>query len=52
MNNTKMLREAQASPEKYGHLVIRVAGYSAYFTELDGELQDEIIRRTEFDGVD
>jgi pyruvate-formate lyase len=25
-----------------------VAGYSAYFTELDRELQDEIIRRTEF----
>jgi formate C-acetyltransferase len=28
--------------------VVRVAGYSAYFTELDKELQDEIIRRTEF----
>jgi 7-cyano-7-deazaguanine synthase len=30
------------------HLVVRVAGYSAYFTELDRGLQDEIIRRTEF----
>ena len=47
-----MLLEAQSSPEKYGHLVVRVAGYSAYFTELDRELQDEIIRRTEFAGVD
>jgi len=32
-----MLREAQANPEKYRHLVVRVAGYSAYFTELDRE---------------
>ncbi len=43
-----MLREAQASPDRYRHLVVRVAGYSAYFTELDRDLQDEIIRRTEF----
>jgi pyruvate formate-lyase/glycerol dehydratase family glycyl radical enzyme len=42
------LRKAQAHPEKYRHLVVRVAGYSAYFTELDKDLQDEIIRRTEF----
>jgi formate C-acetyltransferase len=43
-----MLRQAQANPEAYRYLVVRVAGYSAYFTELDRELQDEIIRRTEF----
>jgi formate C-acetyltransferase len=43
-----MLREAQANPDKYCHLVVRVAGYSAHFTELDQGLQDEIIRRTEF----
>jgi pyruvate-formate lyase len=36
------------NPKKYWHLVVRVAGYSAYFTELDKDLQDEIIRRTEF----
>jgi pyruvate-formate lyase len=42
------LRDAQQNPEKYRHLVVRVAGYSAYFTELDRALQDEIIRRTEF----
>ena len=46
-----MLHEAQANPEKYRHLVVRVAGYSAYFTELDRELQEEIIRRTEFANV-
>jgi formate C-acetyltransferase len=42
------LRAAQANPEEYRSLVVRVAGYSAYFTELDRELQDEIIQRTEF----
>ncbi len=50
--SAQMLHEAQSSPEKYGHLVVRVAGYSAYFTELDRELQDEIIKRTEFAGMD
>ncbi len=44
----QMLRDAQANPEQYRHLVVRVAGYSAYFVELDRDLQDEIIRRTEF----
>jgi formate C-acetyltransferase len=46
--SSDMLREAQARPDAYRHLVVRVAGYSAYFTELDRDLQDEIIRRTEF----
>jgi formate C-acetyltransferase len=46
--SSDMLREAQAHPEVYRHLVVRVAGYSAYFTELDRDLQNEIIRRTEF----
>ncbi len=45
------LRAAQANPEEYRSLVVRVAGYSAYFTELDKDLQDEIIRRTEFGDV-
>jgi formate C-acetyltransferase len=45
------LRQAQANPDEYRSLVVRVAGYSAYFTELDHELQNEIIRRTEFSNV-
>jgi formate C-acetyltransferase len=49
--SAETLREAQAHPQQYRQLVVRVAGYSAYFTELDRELQDEIIRRTEFTGV-
>ena len=44
----EMLREAQATPRHYRNLVVRVAGYSAYFTELDRTLQDEIIERTAF----
>ncbi|WP_019849261.1 pyruvate formate lyase family protein [Desulfitobacterium sp. PCE1] len=45
--NRETLLAAQKDPEKYRSLVIRVAGYSAYFTELSKELQDEIIARTE-----
>ena len=40
------LLDAQAHPEKYAHLVVRVAGYSALFTTLSKSLQDDIIRRT------
>ena len=39
--------DAQAHPENYKHLVVRVAGYSALFTTLSKSLQDDIIRRTE-----
>ena len=46
-----MLREAQANPDQHRHLVVRVAGYSAYFVELDKELQEEIIKRTEFANI-
>ena len=41
------LKDAQAHPEKYKTLVVRVAGYSALFTTLSRSLQDDIIRRTE-----
>ncbi|MCM1065650.1 MAG: glycyl radical protein [Eubacterium sp.] len=41
------LLDAQKHPEKYAHLVVRVAGYSALFTTLSKSLQDDIIRRTE-----
>ncbi len=46
-----ILRQAQARPKEFRSLVVRVAGYSAYFTELDKTLQDEIISRTEFSDV-
>jgi len=45
--DSKTLQEAQARPEEYRDLVVRVAGYSDYFGNLDKALQDEIIARTE-----
>ncbi len=41
------LRAAQANPEQYRDLIVRVAGYSDYFCDLSETLQDEIISRTE-----
>jgi formate C-acetyltransferase len=40
-----MLRDAQAHPEDYRNLLVRVTGYNAYFTSVGKELQDEIIAR-------
>ena len=45
------LLAAQKNPESYRSLTVRVAGYTAYFTELDGKLQDEIIARTSYDNI-
>lgn len=41
------LLKAQANPKAYENLIVRVAGYSDYFNNLDKALQDEIINRTE-----
>lgn len=41
------LRAAQENPEKHRDLIVRVAGYSDYFCDLNKALQDEIIARTE-----
>jgi len=41
----KMLRDAQDNPERYCGLVVRVAGYSALFTQLDRATQNDIINR-------
>jgi pyruvate-formate lyase len=45
MIDAAMLRDAQAHPENYRHLLVRVTGYNAYFTTVGRELQDEIIAR-------
>ncbi|HAG17089.1 MAG TPA: formate C-acetyltransferase/glycerol dehydratase family glycyl radical enzyme [Bacteroidales bacterium] len=45
--NAETLRKAQIEPGNYRDLIVRVAGYSDYFTELTEELQEEIIKRTE-----
>ena len=41
------LLDAQEHPEKYSDLLVRVAGYSAFFVDLRKEAQDLIINRTE-----
>jgi formate C-acetyltransferase len=43
---TETLRKAQANPEQYRSLLVRVWGFSAYFTTLTKEYQEEIIART------
>lgn len=45
--NRELLIEAQKNPDEYRDLIVRVAGYSDYFNNLDKVLQDEIIDRTE-----
>ncbi|VUC85633.1 pyruvate formate-lyase [Raoultella terrigena] len=44
--NADTLREAQQRPQDFAGLVVRVAGYSAFFVELSKEIQDDIIHRT------
>ncbi|MBF7982184.1 MULTISPECIES: formate C-acetyltransferase [Rahnella] len=44
--NAEQLREAQRRPQDFAGLVVRVAGYSAFFVELSKEIQDDIIGRT------
>ncbi len=41
------MKDAQKKPEDYKNLVVRVAGFSAYFIELHQEAQEDLIRRTE-----
>ena len=40
-----VLREAQAHPQDYRHLLVRITGYNAYFVSIGRELQDEVIAR-------
>jgi formate C-acetyltransferase len=48
--DVETLKAAQANPEQYRSLIVRVAGYSDYFCDLSKQLQDEIITRTAFEG--
>jgi formate C-acetyltransferase len=45
--SSETLRQAQLHPGQYRNLIVRVAGFSAFFIHLDREVQDEIIKRTE-----
>ncbi len=46
--SSETLKDAQKHPENYRDLVVRVSGYSAFFTDLGRSIQDDIIARTEF----
>jgi len=46
--DTATLKDAQAHPEKYPDLVVKVSGYSAHFIDLPRQIQDDVIARTEF----
>ena len=45
--STETMRDAQAHPENSRDLVVRIAGFSAYFVEVFKDAQDDLIRRTE-----
>ncbi len=45
-----MLRDAQAHPQDYRHLLVRITGYNAYFVSIGKELQDEVIARESHKG--
>ena len=47
----KTLRAAQKEPDKYRNVLVRVAGYSAYFVDLSEEIQNNIIERTIQTGI-
>ena len=49
--DTKMLRDAQAHPENYRDLLVRVAGFTQYWVEIGKPVQDELVARTELGGV-
>jgi pyruvate-formate lyase len=46
MIDPEILIDAKKHPEQYHELMVRVAGFSAYFVELSPKVQDEIIART------
>jgi 4-hydroxyphenylacetate decarboxylase large subunit len=49
--DSRMLRDAQRIPDQYRDLVVRVAGFTQYWVEIGKPIQDEVIARTEYEGV-
>jgi formate C-acetyltransferase len=49
--DSETLRQAQKVPDEYRDLLVRVAGYSDYFVDLDSDHQEEIISRTQHDSI-
>ena len=46
--DSAQLRDAQQHPADYGDLIVRIGGFSAYFTQLSEAIQDDVIYRSEF----
>lgn len=49
--DSNVLKTAQKSPDEYRDLMVRVAGFTQYWCELGKPIQDEVIARTEYEGV-
>ena len=49
--NKETLLKAQKDPAKYRNLIVRIAGYSAYFVDLSPDLQNDLIARTEHETI-
>ena len=49
--DSKVLKDAQAHPENYRTLMVRVAGFTQYWVEIGKAIQDEVIARTEYESV-
>ncbi|QNB46170.1 4-hydroxyphenylacetate decarboxylase large subunit [Thermanaerosceptrum fracticalcis] len=49
--DSKILKDAQAHPEGYRDLMVRVAGFTQYWVEIGKPIQDEVIARTEYEGI-
>ena len=47
MVDTDELKAAKKDPEKYKDLIVRIGGFSAYFTQLSPGIQDDVINRNE-----
>lgn len=49
--DSETLKDAQKNPDNYRQLMVRVAGFTQYWCELGKPIQDEVIARTEYEGV-
>lgn len=49
--DSKMLKDAQANPQNYRDLMVRVAGFTQYWVEIGKQVQDELIARTEYEAL-
>jgi formate C-acetyltransferase len=47
MIDTNELRAAKRDPDNYRDLIVRIGGFSAYFTQLSPSIQDDVINRSE-----